>query len=74
MWSTYVNMYNLEIFEIYDEFLSDTYMAEIMKMHTSEHILSILSVQLINASLWLPLEEQIRNSTADGQYKSWESS
>jgi len=57
----YVNMYNLGVHlrEIYNEFLGDTYMPEIMKMRTSEHTLSILSAQLVNAGLWPPSEEQM---------------
>jgi len=61
MQDAYVNMYNLGVHlrEIYNKFLGETYMTEIMKMRTSEHTLSILSAQLVNAGLWPPSEEQI---------------
>lgn len=54
-------MYNLGVYlrEIYNEFLGDIYTSEIMKIRTTEHSLSILSAQLVNAGLWPPTKSQI---------------
>ncbi|CAL1677646.1 unnamed protein product [Lasius platythorax] len=57
----HLNMYNLGVYlrERYDEFLGDTYMSDVTKMHTTEYALSMLSAQLVNAGLWPPATNQI---------------
>ncbi|RLU24855.1 hypothetical protein DMN91_002945, partial [Ooceraea biroi] len=54
-------MYNLGVHlrEIYNEFLGDMFMLDVMKTRTTEYALSILSAQLVNAGLWPPSEEQM---------------
>ncbi|XP_050464238.1 venom acid phosphatase Acph-1-like isoform X1 [Cataglyphis hispanica] len=56
-----LNMYNLGVYlrERYDEFLGDTYMPGVTRMHTTEFALSMLSAQLVNAGLWPPAINQI---------------
>ncbi|XP_029165957.1 venom acid phosphatase Acph-1-like [Nylanderia fulva] len=57
----HLNMYNFGVYlrERYDKFLGDTYTSEVMKMHTTEYPLSMLSAQLVNAGLWPPVGNQI---------------
>ncbi|XP_026824418.1 venom acid phosphatase Acph-1-like isoform X1 [Ooceraea biroi] len=57
----HLNMYNLGVHlrEIYNEFLGDMFMLDVMKTRTTEYALSILSAQLVNAGLWPPSEEQM---------------
>lgn len=57
----HLNMYNLGVYlrKRYDEFLGDIYTSDVMKMHTTEYALSMLSAQLVNAGLWPPATNQI---------------
>ncbi|XP_071645846.1 venom acid phosphatase Acph-1 [Temnothorax longispinosus] len=59
--SAELNIYKLGVYlrEIYNDFLGNTYTPEIMKARTTEHSLSILSAQLVNAGLWPPAGNQI---------------
>ncbi|TGZ53473.1 Uncharacterized protein DBV15_05864, partial [Temnothorax longispinosus] len=61
MLSAELNIYKLGVYlrEIYNDFLGNTYTPEIMKARTTEHSLSILSAQLVNAGLWPPAGNQI---------------
>lgn len=59
--TAYLDMYNLGVHlrEAYAELLDDNpHMYEATKMRTTEHALSMLSAQLVNAGLWPPTEEQ----------------
>lgn len=57
----HLNMYNLGVYlrERYGEFLGDIYTSDVMKMHTTENALSMISAQLVNAGLWPPVRNQI---------------
>ncbi|XP_053989048.1 venom acid phosphatase Acph-1-like isoform X2 [Hylaeus volcanicus] len=64
-----LNMYNLGVHlrEVYGQLLGDIFTTEVMKMHTTEYPLSMMSAQLVNAGLWPPAESQVWNSDLNWQ-------
>ncbi|KAK0182665.1 hypothetical protein PV327_000778 [Microctonus hyperodae] len=64
-----MDLYNFGVFlrDKYDGFLGEIYYPEIMRMRTSEYVLSMISGQLVDAGLWPPAPAQKWDSALNWQ-------